>query len=173
MAELMPATRKAFTFDTCVILKICQGERNFAECLKCRIGFADSEILLNSKTVEEMERHGFDYGSVSEKLSEVFETAISFTGITDDMFTDAKYMQRIYPTLHSGDDEVLAFTIATNSILITCDKGLFQAAKRAKAIVINPDIIEALEIPQSPSSVKRTFSNLIKPGTKITWRAFA
>lgn len=173
MAVLMVATRKAFTFDTCVILKICQGERNFADCLKCRIDFAGSEILLNSKTVEEMQRHGFDYDSVSEKLSEVFETAVSFTGISDDVFADAKYMQRIYPTLHSGDDEVLAFTVETNSILVTCDRGLFKAAKLAKATVINPDILEGLEIPQSRSQAKKTLSDLIKPGTKITWSAFA
>lgn len=173
MAELIATTRKAFTLDTCVILKICRGGRNFADCLKCRIDFAGSEILLNSKTVEEMERHGFDYDSVSEKLSEVFETAVSFTEITDDVFADAKYMQKIYPTLHSGDDEVLAFAIATNSILVTRDKGLFEAAKLAKATVINPDTVEALEIPQSPSPAKRTLSDLIKPGTKITWSAFA
>lgn len=177
-----------FTFDTCVILKICQGDKNFTNLLKCRINFHGSTINLNSQIIDEMNRHGFDCETISKTLSSQLGTHVNFYNVSDDVFSDALYMRRIYPTLHAGDDQILAFAIANNSTLVTCDKGLVEAAKLAGANFVNPDLLPCDEtikvkksrwgkivknmIIKSPNSAMVIKSKLLKPGKKIVWRSF-
>lgn len=180
-------SENGFTFDTCVAIKICENP-NLADMLRCRINFADSHVYVNSKTIQEAKKYGYDYETVLSTLQKSLGTAIKYEQITDEMFFDAKYMEKLYPTLHAGDSEILAFAIEKSTTLITCDKGLYDAAQQSGAKCVNPDVLPCDEIAK-PSQTKlqkfvkhaarktskssqKVKSAVLKPGQKIVWSAF-
>jgi hypothetical protein len=97
--------------------------------------------------------------------------------------------------LHLPDNQILAYAMLTDSVLITCDKGLENAAMSAGQDVINPDrpiIIRAItktdfsklaqtkasQIKQKMYIPAKTFKTLPtktlqKSVRKITWDTFA
>ncbi len=175
-----------YTFDTCVGIKICEN-LNVGNLLSCRINFENSTIHLSSQTVGEANRLGYDINFISQQIRKSIGTKIIFGSITDAMIRDASYLETHCPTLHDGDDYVLAYARATNTILVTCDKGLVKAAIMSGTKVINPDILPCKEIGleksqmskivnraiSKPSEVKQKVKSFIlKPGQKIVWRLF-
>lgn len=175
-----------YTFDTCVGIKICENP-NVGNLLSCRINFDNSTIHLSSQTVLEVNRLGYDINSISQKIKKSIDAKIVLGAITDGMIQDASYLEIHCPTLHDGDDYVLAYARATNTTLVTCDKGLAKAAMMSGTKVINPDILPCKEIGleksqiskivdraiHKPSEVKhKVKSFILKPGQKIVWRSF-
>ena len=135
----------AFTIDTCVILMICNDphKEEFARCLRIGNNFADATILLNSMIAKEMARHGLDRYSVKKMLSDALGTRVRIADVTDDVSEKARRMAALYPTLHPGDDEILAYAVKYNTALVTCDKDLALVARQAGVQVTNPDIANA------------------------------
>ena len=104
------------------------------------------------------------------------------------MAEDAAYLKTMCPTLHNGDSQILAYARATNTSLVTCDKGLAEAAKVSGTKLINPDLLPCDTIRlhkkskmqkivdraiRKPSEVKEKIKSLaLKPGQKIVWRSF-
>jgi predicted nuclease of predicted toxin-antitoxin system len=175
-----------YTFDTCTGIKICENP-NVGTLLSCRINFENSTIHLNSQTVIEANRLGYDINSISKQIKESIGAKVIFGSITHLMIQDAKYLDTKCPTLHNGDDYILAYARATNTTLVTCDKGLAEAATLSGTKVVNPDLLpcEKMGLRKSklekivdkairkPSVIKQKVKLLIlKPGQKIVWRSF-
>ena len=175
-----------YTFDTCVGIKICEN-LNVGNLLSCRINFENSTIHLNSQTLMEANRLGYDVDSVSQQIKKSIGAKIVFGTVTDEMVSDASYLQTKCPTLHDGDDQILAYARATNTTLVTCDKGLAEAAILCDTQVINPDILSCNKIRlkkskiqkivdraiRKPSEAKQKVKSFVlKPDQKIVWRSF-
>ena len=180
----MVESKNGFTLDSCVVIKICENP-NLANLLACRINFEDSPVYLNSQTVYELQNHGYSLDKVYKILRTTLGTTIVYEEITEEIKNYAIYLQSIYPTLHAGDAEILAFSQTKSTTLVSCDKGLLKAAKSAKTEFVNPDILPCDEIAKktktkfysviknavktSPSQIK-SIAN--KPAKKIIWRSF-
>jgi len=175
-----------YTLDTCVGIKICENP-NVGNLLSCRISFENSTIHISSQTVLEAARLGYDMESVSQQIKETTGATTVFGNVTSDMSRDASYLESKCPTLHDGDDKILAYARATDSVLVTCDKGLAEAAVLSGTNVVNPDILpcEELGIGKSkmqkivdrairkPLAAKQKMRKLaLRPGQKIVWRSF-
>lgn len=128
---------RTFTLDTCVIRRICDGEHRFTALLKIRNKMTGSEILLNPTIVGELKRQGIDRAAVRRKLEETLEASVGFVETPGSMY--AKSMKNRYPTIHHGDDMILACVMESRSVLVTCDRKLVLAAQQAGVTVINPD----------------------------------
>ena len=156
--------------------------------IRTHLDFGGSTVYLNSQTVLEAERLGYNSSQIRGQVQAALGTDVEFGDITDDMEFDAQYMQVEYPTLHSGDSQILAFARATSSTLVTCDRGLAIAARESGAQVINPDTLPCEQITRTPKSrwarvvrkalarpseVSRKAKTIaLKPGQKIVWRSF-
>ncbi len=188
MVDKTDRSTNGFTFDTCVGIKICENQ-NFGSLLACRVNFERSDIHLSSQTIFETKRLGYDIGHISKQIQKMIGTNIIINGhITNDMQNDADYLLTVCPTLHPGDSQILAYTRATGSTLITCDRGLAEAATLSGVKVVNPDLLLYDKFENNTKSrirvifkqviVKPTFakqqikSQLLKPGKKIIWRSF-
>ncbi|MBT4326418.1 MAG: hypothetical protein HOD60_05855 [Candidatus Nitrosopelagicus sp.] len=180
-------SQNRFTFDTCVGIKAFESP-NVGSLLACRVNFDGSEIHLSSQSVFEAKRLGFDVDAISEQIQTSTGARITFGKITTEMYDDAYYLEGVCPTLHSGDSQILAYVRATGTILITCDRGLVQAAMLCGVSVINPDLLPCDQIARKvkskysgivrkvirkPQIVKHKVKKFaLKPGQKIVWRSF-
>ena len=187
MVEHKNRSENGFTFDTCVGIKICENP-NLGSLLACRVNFEDSKIHLSSQTLFEAQRLGYDVDSVSEQIQKSTGATIIRGKITDEMYDDAYYLQGKCPTLHPGDSQILAYARATGTTLITCDRGLAEAARLSGTPFVNTDLLPCDQIARTvkskyygivrkaiakPSVVKHKVKSLvIKPGEKILWRSF-
>ncbi len=175
-----------YTFDTCVGIKIYENE-NVGSMLSCIINFENSTIYLTTQTLKEIKRLGRDVDSITQQIQRTIGAKIVFGTVTNEMVNNALYLQTKCTTLHGGDDYILAYAKATNTTLVTCDKGLAEAAILCGVKVINPDILPCNEIKvkkskirkmadqviRKPSEAKQNVKSLIlKPGQKIVWRSF-
>ena len=132
---------RTFTFDTCVIKKICDN-RNLVSLLKCHIDFKNSTIFLNQKVVEEAQRKfGYDTGYILDVLRSSLPANVSYEEITPTMEIEAEYLKRECRELHNGDSVILAFAKERNCILVSCDRALLRSCKQVGVECINPDII--------------------------------
>ena len=179
--------KNGFTPDSCVIIKIRENP-NIGNLLRCRIDFVDSIVYLNSQTIYEVQKHGHCIDEVYNTLRTTLGTTVVYEKITDEIKNYADYLQNIYPTLHAGDAEILAFAQAKSTTLISCDKGLLEAAKSSETAFVNPDILPCDKIAKQTrtkyygmvkDAVKKTVRNsekirsiAKKPVKKIVWRCF-
>ena len=176
-----------FTFDTCVAIKVFENP-NVGNMLSCKINFVNSTIHLNSQTVLEATGLGYDIESMSEQINQSIGAKTVFGKISTEMMLDAKHLESMCPSLHNGDSQILAYARVTNTTLVTCDKGLAEAAKISGTASINPDLLASDKIGQiikskmqkivdrtihKPTETKHKARTLVlKPGQKIIWRSF-
>ena len=176
-----------FTFDTCVGIKIFENP-NVASMLSCRLDFTDSTIHLCAQALLEVKRLGYDVDVISEQIQKSMGVKIVKGKVTDEMIRDANHLRERCPTLHNGDDQILAYARATCTTLVTKDKGLVQAAEMVGTSVINPDVLACDEIRAygksrmrrivdkticKPIAVKTiTRSIVLKPKQNILWGSF-
>jgi len=175
-----------YTLDTCVGIKICENA-NVGDLLSCRVDFESSTVHISSQTVFEATRLGYDVDFISKQIKELIGARVIFGSITSSLNQDAKYLETKCPTLHDGDSEILAYAMATNTTLITCDRGLAQAASLCGTNVVNPDILPCEKMGLSKSKMQKTVdkairkpfetkqkvkSLVLKPGQKIVWMSF-
>ena len=177
-------SKNCYTLDTCVVIKVCENP-NLGRMMSCRIDFENADIYLNSQTIDEAQSKGFEKNYVLETIMSSLGSNVICDGITDEMYCDAQYMQSKYPSLHPGDSEILAYALTKNSTLVSCDKGLLEAAKMSGAEFVNPDILPCDELfPRPRTRWYKVVKDAIKtvndspqkiktPIRKITWEAFA
>jgi hypothetical protein len=137
-------TKNNFTFDTCVAIKIFENP-NMSNFLSCRLNLKGSKIHLTSQTVFEVKNIGYDFEKISKYIQQTIGVSIITGHITADMENDAEYLESICHTLHFGDSQVLAYSRSTGTILITCDRGLAEAARTSHTHVVNPDLLHCNE----------------------------
>lgn len=181
-------SQNGFTFDTCIGIKMCENP-NFGSLLACRLDIADSEIHLNAQAIFEAKKHGYNVEYVSKQIKNNLGVRIIYGSITDEIKDNALSLEESCPTLHHGDSQILAYAIATKTTLITCDKGLEEAARISSVQVVNPDLLTCTEVTKKTSQSKihriakkaiakptqtkqKIQSFVLKPGEKILWRSF-
>lgn len=180
-------TENGFTFDTCVVINILEN-RNFGDMLSCKLGLAESTAHLSEQARVEIRRKGHDVDDAVKQIQKLMGANVVYGMITDEMKDDAIYLRTKCPTLHGGDDQILAYARATGTTLITCDKEFIQAAKMIYTQVINPNILacdpirvkkkskmqrivdKAIYKPQTVKTITRSF--VLKPKQKIVWSSF-
>ncbi len=175
-----------YTFDTCVGIKICENA-NVGNLLSCRINFESSIIHISSQTILEANRLGYDVDAVTKQIKDSIGAKVIFGNVTSQMVQDAKYLETKCPTLHNGDSEILAYARATGTTLVTCDKGLAEAAILSGTKIVNPDLLPCDKIGlgkskiqkivdkaiRKPSEAKQKVKSFVlKPRQKIVWRSF-
>ena len=151
------------TYDTCVGVKICENP-NLGDLLSCRINYENSTIHLTSQTVLEANRLGYDMDSVIKQIKKFTGATIILGTITDEMIQDAAYLEIMCPTLHNGNSQILAYARATNTTLVTCDKGLAEAAVISGTKVINPDLLLCNKIGLREILFHNIIKTIIIPG---------
>ena len=187
MVGNIKGSQNGFTFDTCVGIKVCENP-NLGSLLACRVNFENSDIHLSSQSIFEAKRLGYDVNSVSKQIKSTIGVNVISGYITDDMQNDADYLESVCPTLHRGDSQILAYARATGTTLITCDRGLAEAAKLSGAKVVNPDLLPCdkfgndvkskinkiiKQVIVKPVVAKQKVKSFaLKPGQKIIWRSF-
>ena len=175
----------------------CYGNPAYCDMVKTKVpDLSTSTIVFTSVSVYEINKRvecGFD--ELHSQLESAIDSEILIQKITYGMKELGLWLRDHMPVLHIPDDQILAYAMLTNSVLITCDKGLEEAAKLVNQDVINPDrtIIEYAKIRTSFSKLAQNKVNQIKqkmpvlaPTTpeslldifkksagKITWETFA
>jgi hypothetical protein len=145
---------KSYTLDTCVIIKICENP-NIGNLLNCRINFEDSKIFLNSQSLFEAKKYGFNYDYVYQTLKKSFDAKIEYEEISENLKNYAIILENLHSSLHPGDSEILAFAESKHSVLLSCDKALLIAAGRAGVKFINPDILPCHLINKKSKMLKK------------------
>jgi hypothetical protein len=182
-----------FAFDSCTGRR---GYENpaYLDMMKVRIPLSSSDIAFTSVSVYEVNKrteYGFD--ALQSKLESSIGKKIKIEKITYEMNQLGMWLRDNNEGLHLPDDRILAYAMLTDSVLITCDKGLEQAARNVGQSVINPDNVtidfvktkstlaklaqsKILLIRQKMNrpiqTVNKTKSLVLKPGKKIIWRSF-
>jgi hypothetical protein len=132
------------TLDTCGAIKIFENP-NMASLLLCRLNLKGSKIHFSSQTVFELKKLGYDFEQITKHIEQTVGAIIVVGEITEDMENDAEYLETVCPTLHFGDSQILAYSKATGTKLITCDRGLAEAARISNIRVVNPDLLHCNE----------------------------
>ena len=187
MVGNIKGSQNGYTFDTCVGIKICENP-NIGNLLACRVNFENSSIHLSSQTVSEVGKLGRDIDHISKQVQSAIGANIISGCITSDMQDDADHLESVCPTLHTGDSQILAYARATGTTLVTCDRGLEEAASLSGVKVINPDLLPCDALAKKTKSrfhgmVKKVIAKpvvakqkvksfALKPGKKIIWRTF-
>ena len=187
MRDSKSRSENGFTFDTCVAIKMCENP-NLGSLLTCRMDFENSRIHLSSQTVSEAKRLGYDVDHISKQIQRAVGAEVIFERVSYEMYLDSQYLEKMCPTLHFGDSQILAYARASGTTLVTCDRDLAKAARISDTKVINPDLLPCDEIAKNtktryyglvknaipkPAIVKqKAKSLLLKPGKKIVWRTF-
>jgi hypothetical protein len=187
MVGKIEGSQNGFTFDTCVGIKICENP-NLGSLLACRVNFENSNIHLSSQTIFEAKRLGYDVDSVLKQIQSTIGANVIKGYVTDDMQNDAEYLEEKCSTLHRGDSQILAYARTTGTTLITCDRGLAEAALLSGTKVVNPDLLPCDKIiktkkPMSSEIIRKVISKpqivkqkvkklALKKGQKIVWRSF-
>jgi len=153
-----------FTCDTCVIIYAFENP-NMAQMMKIRLHLEKCDIFVSSVTIAELQRKGFDAYDVIKTVQQSLGIKILVQDVTDIEKIQALAMASRYPKLHSGDREILAFSLHHKSTLLTCDKGLIQCCNRFGGNVINPHQIATHRINRN-TSFSRFTSRIRKMSTK-------
>ncbi len=180
---------KSYVLDTCIGRR-CYENPAYLDMLKMKIDLESSQTVFTQVSIYEVDKraeYGFD--DMQSKLESSFGTEIKVQKITYDMSQLGIWLIDNNEGLHTPDDRILAYAMITNSVLITCDKGLETAARNVDQDVINPDRIvidfsrtqsnlsklaqsKVLLIRQKIQTINNAKSILLKPGQKIIWRSF-
>ena len=184
---------KLYVLDSCIGRR-CYETPEYLDMLKMRVDFNASKTVFTSVSVFEIDKrseYGFD--AVQSKMESFLGGKIETEKITYDMSQLGMWLRDNNEGLHLPDDRILAYAMLTDSVLITCDKGLEQAARNVGHDVINPDntIIDfakttsaLVKLAQSKvllirqkmnkptQTINKVKSLALKPGKKIIWRSF-
>ena len=176
-----------YTLDTNVIINLYENP-NLGGLLLCRTDFGNTTIHVNTQTEMEATRLGHNVDDMLEQIEKSTGAKIIVGPITPSMRNDAKYLETVCPTLHPGDSDILAYVRATGTKLITCDRGLAEAALLSDTPVVNPDLLPCDKIARNTKSnygeiikkiIKKpaviptkTKSFILEPGKKLVWNTF-
>ena len=132
-------SRRAYTFDTNVVIDACR-DSEYRSLLSDRLNFKGSLIHLNSKTILEAEKKSCNVDQSTKLLECILGASVVIGQITPRMRKIAKELMGMCSTLHFPDNQILAYASVTGTTLVTGDKGMAQAARTASVNVVNPDL---------------------------------
>jgi len=131
---------KKYVLDSCIGRR-CYENPAYFDMLKIKVDDLSAATTVFT-TVSEYEinkraEYGFDH--MHSQLESSFGSKISIEQITFDMKQLGIWLCDNIEGLHFPDDQILAYAMITDSVLVTCDKGLENAAVCVGHDVINPD----------------------------------
>ena len=186
-------SENGFTIDTCVARR-CYDNPAYFDMLKLKIQSGHSKTVFTDVSIYEVDKrtdYGFD--TLKSKLESSIGNKIKIEKITCEMRQLGSWLREHNEGLHKPDDEILAYAMLTDSVLVTCDKKLEYAARNVGHYVINPDraIIDLFKIEstlaklaqskvllirqkmnRTTQTINKAKSLILKPGKKIVWRSF-
>ena len=137
-AAMVGGSGAALTLDTNVIIRMCDDDKFAAHVVRC-IGSGAHDVIINSRAVSELERHGLSMKMVPAVLgARLGIDAITYDVVSDDERRGAAWLEKRHETLHRGDSDILAFAHVRGLVLVTCDNGLVRAARDVGVKCINP-----------------------------------
>ena len=177
---------KTMVLDSCIGRR-CYENPAYLDMLKLKIDCQLQKFVFTTVTIYEINKrtdYGFD--AVQEKLELSFRRRIQTGTITSEMYELSDWLREHNEGLHLPDDQILAYTMMNNYVLITCDKILEQAAKNVGQLVINPDNPtsefsknKSTIATRAQSKASQLQQKINKPSkilknhtTKIIWRSF-
>jgi len=175
------------TLDTCVGRKAHENP-NYLDMLKTRVDLEHSKVIFTTVSIYEIEKRAdYHFDDAKENLESSLGKKISVGKITDEMSVLGEKLLENHELLHIPDNQILAYAICTDSLLVTCDRDLVSVAKQIGQQVLNPDTLctdtsvkvksrfhsIVKEAIAKPAVVKQKVKSLaLKPGQKILWRSF-
>ena len=158
-------SQNGYTLDTNVVINILKNP-NISSLLTCRVNFKNSNIHLCSQTSTEAQRLDYDIDFISKRIQSTTKANVIIDRIINGLNNNAKRLEKIYPDLHDGDSQILAYAKATKTILITCDKDFAKAAKASGTKVVNPNILACdVAAKKAKSKYYRIVNAIVKPVT--------
>ena len=187
---------KKYVPDSCIGRR-CYENSAYFDMLKMKVSdLSAATITFTSVSEYEINKrteYGFD--KLHSQLESSINSEIFVEQISYEMHQLGIWLCDNIQGLHLPDNQILAYAMLTDSVLITCDKGLEDAAISAGQDVINPDrtINEHAKIRTNFSKLAQNKVNQIKqkipvlaptageslleifkkPAGKITWDTFA
>jgi predicted nucleic acid-binding protein len=129
-----------FVLDTCAIINILEN-RSVADLIKCHIDTENSRVYLNSVSLDEASRKGYDKKRVVSKISEYLDTLVIVKDVTDENHTTAQRLEDDCALIHHGDSAIAAFSVDNKSTLVTYDKGLLKGCHIVGIPTFNPNMM--------------------------------
>jgi len=131
---------KKYVLDSCIGRR-CYENPAYFDMLKTKISdlLYSSIVFTDVSEYEINKRTGYEFDMLHLKLESSFGTEIPIERINSDMKQLGIWLCDNIERLHFPDDQILAYAMITDSVLVTCDKGLENAAVCAGHDVINPD----------------------------------
>lgn len=195
MVMFKEQTPKKFVLDSCVGRR-CYENPAYSDMLKTKVSdLTESTTVFTTVSEYEVNKraeYGFD--KMHSQLESSINSEIPILEISYEMHQLGIWLCDNIKGLHHPDNQILAYAMLTDSVLITCDKGLENAALCAGHDVINPDrqIIDQTKIktdfsrraqkkvdklknkiPIHVQAIKKVPNNAVKKSVrKITWSAF-
>ena len=133
-------TPKKYVLDSCIGRR-CYENPAYFDMLKMKVSnLSTSTIIFTSVSEYEINKraeYGFD--KLHSQLESSIGSEISIGQISYQMQQLGIWLCDNIQGLHLPDNQILAYAMLTDSVLITCDKGLEYAAISVGQDVINPD----------------------------------
>ncbi len=179
-------SQNGYTLDSCIGRR-CYENPAYLDMLKTRVDLDSSKNVFTSVSEYEIDkRTEYGFNAVHSKLESSFGSKIKVEKITCEMNQLGIWLRDNNKGLHFPDDQILAYAMITNSVLITCDKDLETVARNVGHDVINPDNmtidftktksdlvkLTRSKVSQIRQKMNRPVRTMKKPVTKIVWRSF-
>ena len=133
-------TAKKYVPDSCIGRR-CYENPAYFDMLKMKVSdLSAATITFTSVSEYEINKrteYGFD--KLHSQLESSINSEIFVEQISYEMHQLGIWLCDNIQGLHLPDNQILAYAMLTDSVLITCDKGLEDAAITAGQDVINPD----------------------------------
>ena len=133
-------TPKKYVLDSCIGRR-CYENPAYFDMLKIKVDDLTTSTTVFT-TVSEYEinkRAEYGFEDLHSQMESTIDSEIPIQAISYDMHQLGIWLCDNIEGLHLPDNQILAYAMMTDSVLITCDKGLENAAVRAGHDVINPD----------------------------------
>jgi hypothetical protein len=186
MVDIIDRSQKSYVLDSCIGRR-CYENPEYLDMLKLRFDLKSIKTVFTTVSVYEVDKSAeYGFNEMQSKLESSVGIKIKVKKITYEMNQLGIWLIDNNEGLHTPDDRILAYAMLTDSVLITCDKGLETAARNVGQDVINPDNVmidftkttsDLVKLTRSKVSQIRQKMNrpvriMKKPVTKIVWRTF-
>ena len=168
--ETYQSKSKKQVFDSCAGIR-CYDNPAYCDMLKTKVSdLSTSTIVFTAVSEYEINKrteYGFD--KLHSQLESSIGSEIPIGQISYQMHQLGIWLCDNIQGLHLPDNQILAYAMLTDSVLITCDKGLEYAAISVGQDVINPDntINEHTKIRTDFSKLAQSKVNHIKEKISI------
>jgi len=133
-------TPKKYVLDSCIGRR-CYENPAYFDMLKIKVDdlSAATTVFTTVSEYEINKRAEYGFDKMHSQLESAIDSEIPIQTISYEMHQLGIWLCDNIEGLHLPDNQILAYAMMTDSVLITCDKGLETAAIDAGHDVINPD----------------------------------